>query len=77
MLSMTSSGAGPPAWAARSPIVRATAAMSVTLSSGFDGVSSQTRRVARGQRFPERVRPRGEVDVAGLPAPAGRWTRSK
>ena len=42
----------PPACAARSRTIAAEAAMSVTLSSGFDGVSSQTRRVALGERPP-------------------------
>ena len=75
VLSITSSGGGgrpaPPArWR-----IAAAAAMSVTLSSGFDGVSSQTRRVALGQALPQRVRGprRGPRSVADA-APAGRWT---
>ena len=45
VLSMTMSGRRPPAWAARCPTTLAVPAMSMSFSSGFVGVSNQTRRV--------------------------------
>ena len=56
---------------------RRRAAMSMTLSSGFDGVSNQTRRVRSVRRLPQRVGVRREVDVARRRRPPGRWTRSR
>ena len=78
VLSMTSSGRARPACAARSREDRPpTAAMSVTLSSGFDGVSSQTSRVRSLSPSHSASGSPGEVHVPGRdPAPA-RWTRSK
>ena len=61
------SGRPPPDWAARArPTARATAAMSMTFSSGFVGVSNQTRRVASVSASQSTSGSRGEVHVPGV-----------
>ena len=73
VLSTTRSGAATTRLGGDRRSSRATAAMSVTLSSGLDGVSNQTRRVALRQRLPTArpVRTRGPRTGPPPPRQAG------
>ena len=57
--------------------IAAAAAMSVTLSSGLDGVSSHTRRVRAVRPSQSASGWPARSTYRASPAPAGRWTRSK
>ncbi len=77
VLSTTIRGGAWPAWAARSRTRAAEAAMSVTLSSGFDGDSNQTRRVRSVRPSHSASGPDARSTYVAPAAPAGRCTRSK
>ena len=76
MLSTTTIGAAPraPAWACAA---LATNAMSVTFSSGFDGVSNQTIRVRSSSVAASPAAPPAARSTYRASTPRGRATRSK
>ena len=77
VLSITSRAADAPDEVARSRMTSAAAAMSVTFSSGFDGVSSQTSLVRALSPSHSASGSPARSTYRASPAPAGRCTRSK